>query len=369
MKLQFTFKVVASPKDEKTNVLAITSIMTEDGKRYVLPEDAMYVSAHKELQKVNTFNKVKASLKRRHDKISAWFILTDDLEKTYIDEAGNLEFEDRILQEMDNEKNDDIENPSLARILEKLVEASQKKEGKNLKHIADKLIVEKFNSKTSNAHQWIVTYEKECTRLQIDKEEYKIEILRFFLDDTSQNWYNSMMLKEGESQWNAWKEKFIQTFGNKGWNNRAYAHYYKYKEGSLLDYAIKKEKLLLEINKNMDVDTVIDRIGFGLPENVREKIDRENLENITDLFSELKKHEGKIGKKNLKTKETKQEWRYKNEEKKPCKTCENLNKGARYHPEDKCWFKTKPNITKERPKTMGNNAVIEVDLQDESKNE
>ncbi|KAK9754798.1 hypothetical protein QE152_g1017 [Popillia japonica] len=116
MKLQFTFKVVASPKDEKTNVLAITSIMTEDGKRYVLPEDAMYVSAHKELQKVNTFNKVKASLKRRHDKISAWFILTDDLEKTYIDEAGNLEFEDRILQEMDNEKNDDIENPSLARI-------------------------------------------------------------------------------------------------------------------------------------------------------------------------------------------------------------------------------------------------------------
>ncbi|KAK9686367.1 hypothetical protein QE152_g37241 [Popillia japonica] len=102
----------------------------------------------------------------------------------------------------------------------------------------------------------------------------------------------------------------------------------------------------------MDVDTVIDRIGFGLPENFREKIDRENLENITDLFSELKKHEGKIGKKNLKTKETKQEWRYKNEEKKPCKTCENLNKGARYHPEDKCWFKTKPNITKERPKTM-----------------
>ncbi|KAK9702762.1 hypothetical protein QE152_g29752 [Popillia japonica] len=96
---------------------------------YVLPEDAMYVSAHKELQKVNTFNKVKASLKRRHkelqkvntfnkvkaslkrrhDKISAWFILTDDLEKTYIDEAGNLEFEDRILQEIDNEKNDDIE--------------------------------------------------------------------------------------------------------------------------------------------------------------------------------------------------------------------------------------------------------------------
>ncbi|KAK9730588.1 hypothetical protein QE152_g14390 [Popillia japonica] len=160
MKLQFTFKVVVSPKDEKTNVLAITSIMTEDGKKYVLPEDAMYASAHKELQKVT---KMKASLKRRHDKISAWFILTDDLEETYIDGAGNLEFEDRILQEMDNEKNDGIENPSLARILnpslarilEKLVEASQKKEGKNLKYIADKLIVEKFNSKTSNAHQWI----------------------------------------------------------------------------------------------------------------------------------------------------------------------------------------------------------------------
>ncbi|KAK9681085.1 hypothetical protein QE152_g38584 [Popillia japonica] len=132
MKPQFTFKVAASPKHEKTNALAITSIMTEDGKRYGLPEDAMYVSVHKELQKVNTFNKVKASLKRRHDKISAWFILTDDLEKTYIDEAGNLEFEDRILQEMDNEKNDDIENPSLTKILEKLVEASQKKRRKKI---------------------------------------------------------------------------------------------------------------------------------------------------------------------------------------------------------------------------------------------
>ncbi|KAI4475354.1 hypothetical protein M0804_014350 [Polistes exclamans] len=119
----------------------------------------------------------------------------------------------------------------------------------------------------------------------------------------------------------------------------------------------------------MYIDTVIDRIGFGLPENIREKIDREKLENITDLFNELRKHEGRMEKKiNFKTRETKQDWRYKTEEKKPCRTCMNLNKNERYHPEDKCWFKTKPNGARERPKIMGNNAVIEADLQEESKN-
>ncbi|KAK9688210.1 Transposase IS4 [Popillia japonica] len=97
------------------------------------------------------------------------------------------------------------------------------------------------------------------------------------------------------------------------------------------------------------------KLQFTFKVVVSPKDEKTNVLAITSIMTE----DGKR-KKNLKTKETKQEWRYKNEEKKPCKTCENLNKGARYHPEDKCWFKTKPNITKERPKTMGNNAVIEV---------
>lgn len=371
MKLKFTFAVIASPKDEKTNVIAITCIMTEDSKGYVLPEDSMYAGLHKELVKTNTYSKVKASLKKRHDRISVWFTLTEELKNVYMDEEHNLQFEDRFLQEINDSDNKNMESTDLVKILEKLVETTQKnKTEKNLKHIADKLILEKFNTKSSNVHQWIDIYEKECTRLQVVEEENKIEIMRFFLDEPSMNWYNSTMLKSRDNDWNAWKEEFVETFANKGWNSRAYAHYYKYKDGSLLEYAIKKERLLLEINKEMDIDTMIDRVGFGLPESVREKIDRENIKSITDLFHELKKQEGRIEKRNnIKTRESQQKWQNKIENKKPCKICESLNKKDRYHPEDKCWFKTKPNEIKEKQRNINNNEVIEVNLQDETKNE
>lgn len=52
--------------------------------------------------------------------------------------------------------------------------------------------------------------------------------------------------------------------------------------------------------------------------------------------------------------------------KKPCKTCEDLGKSARYHPEEKCWFKLGK---KEKPKAIGSNSVIEVDMSIEKKNE
>lgn len=56
--------------------------------------------------------------------------------------------------------------------------------------------------------------------------------------------------------------------------------------------------------------------------------------------------------------------------KKPCRTCENLNKGMRYHPAEKCWFKTKEE-EKHTNKTslVGNNSVIDVKLNTEKKNE
>lgn len=51
IKLQFDFEVVASPKDEKSNMTAITSIMAEDGTRYAVPKELMYINAHEELKK------------------------------------------------------------------------------------------------------------------------------------------------------------------------------------------------------------------------------------------------------------------------------------------------------------------------------
>ncbi|XP_025994927.2 uncharacterized protein LOC120358122 [Solenopsis invicta] len=366
MKLRFAFKAVVSPKDSKSTVAAITSIATEDGEQYAIPDELIYADYHGELTKTENFKKVKESLGRRHDELKIWITLTKELEKTYVDEEGNIQFGGKYLKQIARGHTE--ENSDLAKILGKLVENSEKKEEeKNLKHIIDKFVLGKFNHKTSNVKQWLDTFEKECGRFNIEKDKTKIELLRAFLDGTCQDWYTSTVIRgEHEDDWQGWKQELIETFANKGWSSRTYAHYFKYKEGSLIQYAIKKERLLLEINKDMDADTMIDRIAFGLPDFIREKIDREEIKNTRDLVNELQKLEGITDKKKTFRKEGKPENRVKNEERKPCKTCEEMDKGARYHPEEKCWFRREE---KEKPKAIGSNSVIEVDLSTEKKNE
>ncbi|XP_070171327.1 uncharacterized protein [Polyergus mexicanus] len=366
MKLKFEFRAVASPKDSKTTIVAITSIVTERGERYAIPDELIYADYHEELKKTEAFQKVRQSLERRQDELKIWITLSEKLQKIYSDAEGNIQFEGKYLKQILHENIK--EHSDLTKILEKLVEKSEKKEEeKNLKYIVDKFILEKFNYKTSNVRQWLDTFEKECARFEIEKNKTKIELLRLFMDGTCQDWYTSTVIKgEHENDWHKWKQVLIETFSGKGWSSRTYAHYFKYKEGSLVQYAIKKERLLLEINKDMDTDTMIDRIAFGLPGFIREKMDRDKMKNTKDLINELQKLEGITDKKKIFKKEGKPEHKGRNEEKKPCKTCENTNKGIRYHPEEKCWFKQEK---KEKPKAIGSNSVIEVDLSTEKKNE
>lgn len=266
MKLQFGFE--ASPKDEKSNVIAITSIMTEDGTRYVIPKELMYTSAHEELKKTESYTKLTATLKRRHQKKKLWIIMTKELKKEYMDEAGNIQVNNQYLDEIEeNEKQSEKGKTDLTKILEKLVESTQKREDeKNLKHIAEKFIIEKFTSKNANAKQWLEIFEKECTRFNINKDETKIETLRLFLDESCLNWYNAMRIKEDvKGEWLEWKEKFLETFADRGWNRITYAHLFRYKEGTLIDYVMKKERLLLEVNKSIDPIALIHMIAVGLP--------------------------------------------------------------------------------------------------------
>lgn len=118
MKLQFDFKVVPSAKDEKSNVIVITSLMTEDGKRYAMPQEYMYIHMHEELKKTDIFTKVKNKLKYRHDKVRNKD--KEELQKTYVDEAGNIEFKDYLLDEIkDKKENHAQEKSELKSILEK----------------------------------------------------------------------------------------------------------------------------------------------------------------------------------------------------------------------------------------------------------
>jgi len=232
-------------------------------------------------------------------------------------------------------------------------------------------MIEKFTSRHSNAKQWIETFEKECTRLDITQDEMKIEILRLFLDKSCADWYCATLTKlTVTAKWSEWKNRFLETFADKGWSTVTYALSFKYKEGSLIDYAMRKERLLLDMNREIDTKTLIALIAVGLPEFIMNKIDKKLCKDSTTLFNEIRKYENLINKK-FSSKRQKIDLNIKkSEEKKPCKTCENLNKGIRYHPEEACWFKTKEE-GKEKNKTRvtANNSMIEVELNKEPKNE
>lgn len=89
------------------------------------------------------------------------------MKHTYFDEEGNIISNDLYLEE--------------------IMEPTQKKENRldvNLKHKAEKCMLEKLTSRNSNAKQWLETFEKECKRIQIDNDYIKIEALRLFLDSS-----------------------------------------------------------------------------------------------------------------------------------------------------------------------------------------
>ncbi|XP_050559966.1 uncharacterized protein LOC126912323 [Spodoptera frugiperda] len=373
--LRFEFALMPA-SDGKSNVCCVTSITTKDEKVFVIPEELQSVSLHKELIKTAAYNKVKNSLKKRHQTRKVWMTMSDELRKVYIDEDGNLQFGEQYLEEIEQkqtsgglEKNTD----SLEKLFAKLIENTQDQKKQNLKYIAEKFVIEKFTSKNTNPNQWIDIFEKECLRFDILEDEKKIEILRLFMDKSCVDWYSSMIIKLTlNSDWQIWKNKFCESFANQGWNQVTYALFFKYKDGSLVDYAIKKEKLILDMRRSIDTGTLVDLIAAGLPGFVREKINREAMKDTVDLFNEVRKYEHLVNKNRngVYRKFENQKINNKIEERTPCKTCEKLNKGTRYHPEAACWFKVKDDNTFDRKSIRHvNNSVIEAELnENEQKN-
>lgn len=364
--------MIKSGLDGKTNIFCITSITTENEISYEFPSELQPVELHKEFVKTEIFTKVKNSLKKRHQKRNVWVNLTPELKKTYIDESGNMCFQDYLLEAKEKQLSEPKNSEALTEILKQLL-VKKEQNIPNLKKLSEKFTIEKYTSKNPNAKQWLELFEQECERFDLSEDKLKIETLRHFLDKNGLDWYSSMMIKETiNSDWLIWKTKFCETYANKGWNAITYAMTFKYLEGSLVDYAVKKERLLLEVRKSMDTGTVIDLIAIGLPRYILNKIERENLKSQEDLFTELSKHEYLTKKSNVETKkEINTMHTKKSDQKQPCKTCSKLNKGTRYHTEETCWFKSKQGEkdTRELSKQV-NNTILEINsYSDEEKNE
>lgn len=360
-KLRFKFEVLGSP-DGKTNIICITSIETPDGSVFEVPDELKPVSKHTAILPLDVYTKIKNSLKKRHQSRSVWIPLSTDLRKIYLDQGENVQFGDQYLNEITGGPTP-LQNTTNSNVPEK----------KNLGKSAERFLMEKFTNKTSNADQWISEFESECRRFEILQDEEKIEILKYLLEKQCLDWYNSMLIKlTVNSEWQVWKNNFCETYGNKGWSQVKYAFTFRFQAGSLLEYATKKERLLLEVNKHIDTQTMINLIVMGLPDYVMDKIDKETVKSTASLYNEIGKHEYAVNKKIFtKNKRSTYDYKGKPDKFKPCKTCENLNKGIRFHPEEKCWFKQTEEYNHKRNNNKAvNNSVIDVELNyNDTKNE
>lgn len=359
-KLRFTFAVLPA-SDIKTNIICITSIETPEGCIYEVPDELKNANKHTAITSSATYAKIKNSLKKRNQTRKIWIPLTDELQKIYLDAGENVQFGDQYLEEISGETRTTNNSNN-----------KTEPEHKNLVKTAEKFLLEKFSGRTANVNQWISEFEAECERFEIIQDTRKIEILKHLLEKQCIDWYTGMIIKfTVKSEWSLWKENFCATYGNKGWSSVKYAYTFRYQTGSLLEYATKKERLLLEVNKDIDSQTLINLIVMGLPDYVMDKIDKTLVTSTANLCNEIGKQEYAVNKKNFtKSKKNMFDNKYKLE-KTSCKICEKLNKGVRYHPEEKCWFRQSDDYENKKKHNKNiNNTVLDVELNDENqKNE
>lgn len=320
----------------------------------ILPSEYQNIKSHKILLSKSTIKGAINAIKPINGFRKVGLKIDEDLKKEYFDEEDNLCFKNLPLEEMNSMSDATTQSTSSeeGNVLKERIKELENKlslsEESSLHLVEKKFLLEKFEKK-QNAAEWIEQFEGECKRHRINNIK-KIEALRFFLDGSSKDWYESNLKKIGLVNWDEWKSSFLIIFVDKGWINVRKAFNYKYLGGSLVDYVLTKERLCLEAEKNATVLSRINLIVVGLPLEIQDELDRETITTMEKLVTELAKLEGSVRTKkkvasntssNIKTENFKgrsEEQKKKISEtfKKPCYMCEGLGWRNRFHPTTEC---------------------------------
>lgn len=146
--------------------------------------------------------------------------------------------------------------------------------------------VKKFDGK-SNVQEFTSQLEIEFTRHDIVEDLQKIEILRFMVTGNIIDWYEASKSKLSMHDWNAWKVSLIETYGVINYARVRSVFEFQYMGGRLVDYAIKKERLILELDPLTREENRLDWIVMGLPLNVTAKLNRTKTTSFTVLINKL----------------------------------------------------------------------------------
>ena len=359
---KIVFHVVKRTSNGALKDFVETVKICDSPEAYKIPEELQPLEVHTELSNIQAIKKAVKSITKAGQYRNVKTTLTDELLKTYWDQDENFIFKDCILEEI----HPDVpiggpNDPVLPHVELSSFEGSPGE--KNILSILSKIeknfALPKFDKVCRKASDWIDDFEKECTRFGITTDEMKVRALRYFVQDASDEWYRACLTQFSIGDFGSWKRSFLSVFGERGWSRMEYAFGLKYLAGSYSDYAIKKLRLLLDVEREMTVESRMNLIVFGLPSEVRRRIDKKDISGIDSLMNELslfeppmktqqqqpqrKNRDDGVARKTdaSNTSMNASKWR---QEMKPCTICENLNLRSRFHPAEKCWNRGKKKI-------------------------
>jgi len=348
---QLFVQVVKRSEDE----FIVNRISTDKRVWYLLPEELQELKHHPFLTSKKIIMNATAVIKNIGGFRTIALRIDEDIRKEYFDESDNICFQEFPLEEFVpipvpraiEPKNIELEN-RIKQLEHKLKEKSINDDS-FLRDIETKFILNRFKKGQYDSELWLRQFEDECHRFKVILDNHKVQALRYFVDGPARDWYESNLKKIGlNTSWEVWKDSFLNVFVDKGWSIVRKAFNFKYLGGSIVDYALAKEKLCLEMEPKSTEISRVNQIVFGLPIEAQDRLDREEITTIDKLFSKLRRLEDTFIRQQkgiatnckpigIQNPQRKLESQQKNEsQRKPCPNCVAQGFPNRYHLLSEC---------------------------------
>lgn len=365
---KFRIEKVNDPVEKKSFIGLTTIIDIDQNLAYMVPVNLQEEAIHAELFKIPAIQSARKRLLKIGDSWSVKVKITKNLFKIYFDDSENLMVGNELLEEFDlstitmqqtNQIDEAVES-NLMKKIKDLEEKISKKKKIDLSDVERKFVIVKFDG-SGDANEFIATFERECNRFEIISDEEMVQVLRFFVTNTAEKWYQSKIKKLERTDWSVWRASFISVFGKKSWSTIKGAISFRYMTGAYLDYMLTKENMLLDIQSDLQETTLVNLIVIGLPLEIQTKLDRDVVTTMDKLFEEVSKLESNNKKEKFSMNRNQRRMPDKPTEKKPCGHCKSLGFENNYHPEVLCRNKERA----DRMRTQRKVNCIEENKEDE----
>lgn len=326
--LKVKFCLSSEAWENKTTVNVKTIQILGQEEIFSFPIENQPIQKHIELAKLSIIKGAVKSLNTRGKFRNITITLKKELQSSYLDEEGNVVFCGYYLEAIDfspqrtsNTPLPNIENP--------------------IRSISNNMMLEKFSSKNQNAKSWLNLFMFECDRLKISEEQFP-EALKINLEGPALDWFSSLYKTcSMDKPWDYWKISFLNTFGEKSWSEIEYAYSFRWLSGPLLDFALKKINLLIDVDPDLSISSQINFIILALPKFVRSRLNKKELVTIEHLMSTLRQLDPIS---NNSTHTNKYEFEINKQKRNfvPCQICEKAGYANRFHSETICRNKVRP---------------------------